>query len=277
MNNIKNQNEKPKNISSKINEKNLWSYSSFVILFLLLLKIITHGSLFVLLDNLGSLLLSISLYIFPTLFKSIFGCLPLEALQTKVNNTNNNQMNNIIKKHSDIKKNNDLYFYYIKDSQYLSENIYSRSGTYLLVGCLIAIGGIVIFYVSFLSALSSNTDNTISSKLISYLPRFGSLFFLEFIAFFFLKQHRIMMEEFRYYEKIKRIREDNYYIMQIIEKYKDDKEILEIIFNNCIFEQSSDKISKDETTQILEAQKLCNNDSAIFYKILDLISAVKNN
>ena len=40
------------------------------------------------------------------------------------------------------------------------------------------------------------------------LPGFGILFFIEFVAFFFLRQYRSAMDEFPVYDAIRRNREE---------------------------------------------------------------------
>ena len=53
-------------------------------------------------------------------------------------------------------------------------------------------------------------------------PRFGILFFIELIAFFFLRQYKAAMEEFRYYEAIKRQREETLALVAMLKRRKSD-------------------------------------------------------
>jgi hypothetical protein len=54
--------------------------------------------------------------------------------------------------------------------------------------------------------------------LFFFGSRFGVLFFIEFVAFFFLRQYRATMDEFRYYETAQRNREDNLMILVLSQK-----------------------------------------------------------
>ncbi len=45
-------------------------------------------------------------------------------------------------------------------------------------------------------------------RALVLLPGFGILFFIEFVAFFFLRQYRSALDEFRYYDAIRRNREE---------------------------------------------------------------------
>jgi hypothetical protein len=101
------------------------------------------------------------------------------------------------------------------------------------------------------------------------------LFFIEFIAFFFLKQYRIMLEEYRYYEAIKRKRQDNLNLIELIETHKDNLELLKLL-TESISQTVITKLSNGETTEILETQKIVNQDLDIFSKFTDLIKEIKN-
>lgn len=175
----------------------------------------------------------------------------------------------------------DEYYYrsILNEAKGISHKIFSRSGVYLIIGCIVAFSGVVLFYQSFYgqSSLISGENPNIAIAIINFIPRFGTLFFLEFIAFFFFRQHRIMMEEFRYYEKIKRIREDNYTIFKLVEKYKDkdNERLLNAIFEKSSFEKINNKLSKEETTEILETLKLTNSENAVFEKLLDWLQSMK--
>ena len=98
--------------------------------------------------------------------------------------------------------------------------------------------------------------------------------FIEFIAFFFLKQYRIMLEEYRYYEAIKRKRQDNINLIDLIESHKENPELLKILTEN-ISQSIVTKLSNGETTEILETQKIVNQDLDIFSKFTELIKEIK--
>lgn len=237
---------------------------------------------------------SIFIMLFPIIFKLIFEYYPLEYLKNRrkireqgyknntiiINNpsenvsiTNDNSDSQEIKeKKEEIAEILKLFY---EESDGIANKIYNRSGVYLLFGSLISIGGVLMFNYPLFVQVNVRNDATIITQLIEYLPRFGALFFIEFIAFFFLKQYRIMMEEYRYYERLKRKRQDNFSIIKIITKYKDNEKLVEMILNKYLIENSKEKISSDETTEILETQKISNEEMNIFDKITDLVKAVK--
>lgn len=114
----------------------------------------------------------------------------------------------------------------ILESSKISERIYNNSKTYLFVGLTVAILGVSFFIFYGLTNDSNNPSRELLERALDYLPRVGALFFIEFIAFFFLKQYRILLEEYRYYESIKRDRQHKKLIIEIVDKYKDSPETL---------------------------------------------------
>lgn len=222
-------------------------------------------------------LVGVLLILIPILFKLIFGRLPFEYLRTKKDGSEDiiiegvKAPNIIIHHLSQEDKVEDYNLQCINESKIISEKIFARSGVYLLTGCLIAFIGVAIFY-SPIFLKTTSTD--ISQRLLDYLPRFGALFFIEFIAFFFLKQYRIMLEEYRYYEAIKRKRQDNFNLIALIENHKENLELLKLLTEK-ISQSTITKLSNGETTEILEAQKIANQDLDIFSKFIELLKEVK--
>jgi hypothetical protein len=204
---------------------------------------------------------------------------------------------------------------YIEESRLISNRIFTRAGAYLMAGCVIAFIGLGYLNFSLIgNQASSSRDNyepinlvdkpnsnardsltkpninpaksdikanqgaltEVEERLLNYLPRFGTLLLIEFIAFFFLKQYRITSEEYRYYEAIKRKRQDNFVLLNIIKDNKDSPEVTKLLQELFVENLSSHKLSKDETTQVLETQKILNQEMDFFGKLTDLVKAVKS-
>jgi len=130
-------------------------------------------------------------------------------------------------------------------SRLLSERIYKSANVYLLIGGVIAIGGII-----FVITYTMQTDVIIKAGNVSlwtsFLPRFGGLIFIEFIAFFFLKQYRVTMTEFSSYEEIKRQRESNLFLFRLFEFYEKESEPFDkIIQSGKFFEKQKEIKSND--------------------------------
>lgn len=162
----------------------------------------------------------------------------------------------------------------IREATEIAERIYTRSGVYLLVGCLIAFVGVFIFYSPFFSQSNLGSLEPLD-RLIDFFPRIAALFFVEFVAFFFLKQYRIMMEEYRYYEAIKRKKQNNYLIVDLIEKHRNDPDLLKSILANCSFSENGRKLNKEESTEILETQKIAKDEFNVIEKVLNLVKEIK--
>lgn len=264
------------NSVNKLVELYVWGFIALVVAFPAWYYSLRYGLKDVILDFYNQFLLAILLILAPILFKLIFGKLPFEYLRSRRENNPEIRVvgnNNTVFTQPETKKaKGETYILEcIEESKTISERIFSRSGVYLLVGCLIAFIGVAIFYSPIFSTTAS-TD--ISQRLLDYLPRFGALFFIEFIAFFFLKQYRTMLEEYRYYEAIKRKRQDNLNLIELIERHKDNTEFSKLLIEK-ISNSTITKLSNGETTEILEAQKLANQDLDIFSKITELVRELK--
>ena len=232
------------------------------------------------------LLLIFFTIITPILSKLTFEKLPFERIrnQKKIKIIENNTSDVILKEGIDDKTTstteklgflttNDNRLVYIAESKSISERIYRSSGVNLFVGCLIALLGVFVFYI--LNAFSySSHETALNQKLLDYLPRFGALFFIEYIAFFFLKQYKNTIEEFRYYEGIKRRRQDDYNLIGLLERFKDKDSVLNFLIENSK-NVNHNILKKDETTQVIEIQKISNLETDIFGKLIDLVKQVK--
>jgi len=231
--------------------------------------------------------------IFPILVRLIFGELPFELIRNLIRKPRNNfeiksdknvSIENLqilrggkkeLSIGDEVEEEPNVLLTQIKEATQISEKIYTRSGVYLLVGCLIAFVGVFIFYSPYLNQnLTTVTTDTLT-RFMDFLPRIGALLFVEFVAFFFLKQYRIMMEEYRYYEAIKRKKQNNYLIVNLIEKYSDQEEVLKQILDKCSFDELNRKIGKEDSAEILEVQKLGNQEFNLIEKVMDLIKEIK--
>lgn len=274
---------------NEIFEIYLWCFIAIVINIPTIYKSTKHYISFeaIIFSYYNQILVGITLALFPILFKLIFGKLPfayIRNLREKTFESKNIQINDNSNGNSNIKvvisqneivteyEDDSYFFKCIKESKTISEKVYTRAGAYLLIGCLIAFLGVALFYSPIFPA---STAKEITLKLLDYLPRFGALFFIEFIAFFFLKQYKIMLEEYRYYEAIKRKRQDNFNLLEIIDKNKDSPEILKIILEKYSNEHSL-KLLNGETTEMIETHKIINQDLDLVSKISDLIKTIKN-
>lgn len=83
-----------------------------------------------------------------------------------------------------------------------------------------------------------------------------------------------MLEEYRYYEAIKRKRQDDLNLMKIIEEHKANTEILKLIIEK-LNSTTNTKLANGETTETLEIQKIVNEDFDLFTKITEVIRAIK--
>ena len=157
------------------------------------------------------------------------------------------------------------------ESKRLSTALYTRSGVYLIIGVLVAFSGLGFFY---LQTLSLPDGDSLLSQFSALAPRFGILFFIELIAFFFLRQYKAAMEEFRYYEAIKRQREETLALVAMLKRRKSDVNLLDLV-KQGVFYSSAGKLAAGETTEVLESKKLTKDEMAVFEKIIEVLGRTR--
>lgn len=229
--------------------------------------------------------------IFPIIYKLIFEVLPIkgigiwikearkkEKIQSEIRNTKKTEIN---VKRTDIpvlenKPSSKLDYMeqLAENAEKFAKKLFLRSGVYLLIGSMIALIGITYFSLQRFDILENEKTTEI---FLSYLPRFGALFFIEFIAFFFLKQYRVTMEDYKYYETIKRQYEYNLFKLKFLLQENENKtEITDKILNSLDFELIPNKLSSNQSTEYLESKKYSNEELKIFEKIIENIKPTKN-
>lgn len=230
-------------------------------------------------DRYFEILLSIMVIVFPILYRLIFNMLPFESIR-RINEEAYNHSSEKNRKFSEYKNVDSLMSKKTStetaeeflsnltvNSKKLAQGLYSRSGVYLLIGVFIAFSGLAFFY---LQSTRVNKQQEAMSLLLTLAPNFGILFFIEFIALFFLKQYKSAMDEFRYYEALQRSREETLALVKLIKESGEPLNIYNLI-EKCGFRSSSEKLENGQTTDLLESKKLNKDEMEIFGKILDIV------
>ncbi|UIN54159.1 hypothetical protein [Pseudomonas kribbensis] len=226
-------------------------------------------------------------FIFPIFFRLIFGLLPLEYLRSSRKQQARSSVINIGGdyvvaspkntkvegqevgiSHISTLTGKTLLLTYAESSRSLAKGIYGRSGVYLLVGVLVAFSGLAFFY-SQTAGLELPTDA--KSLFFSLAPKFGILFFIEFVALFFLRQYRSAMDEFRYYESVARKREEVSALLGIAKDTGATIELMELIKHESYFSKGS-VLNKDQTTELIETRKMEKGEIDLLEKIVETVA-----
>ncbi|MBI5557030.1 MAG: hypothetical protein HY885_05285 [Deltaproteobacteria bacterium] len=286
----------------------VWCILAFLVSGRFWLQVIAEGGIspdalrFMYLDVLAGILCSI----FPMLYRLIFGLLPLEHLRLN-QLTAPQKKERIISAPSEYKteykteyknisarmsilagprihhdsKPQEILVALIESSKGLSDRIFTRAGVYLIVGVLIAFSGLGFFYlqtVGLRDLSSSDIPKTAVSlaahQLGSLAPRFGILFFIEFIAFFFLRQYKSAMEEFRYFEAVQRKREESFALVRFMKEEDGKVDITRLLEAESFFSNPG-RLAPGESTELLESKKLTKDEMDVFVKIVETVSQSK--
>ena len=155
------------------------------------------------------------------------------------------------------------------ESSDIATNIYRRAGLYLTAGAMIAFSGLGAFLYIRAVLTPSNPTSDIVQRLLDLVPGVGVLFFIEFVALFFLRQYRAAMNDFRYYDAVKRHRQES---LVILHMFAEDKSVVvpaaEVIKAMSMY-STAGKLGKDETTEILETRRMERDEMILFEKIAD--------
>ncbi|WP_296241861.1 hypothetical protein [uncultured Enterobacter sp.] len=154
-----------------------------------------------------------------------------------------------------------------KSSEDLSKSIFNRGVVYLMMGVTFAVAGLLFFYAQ---VTIDNIQSDFKSELLHYAPKFGILFFIEFISFYFLKQYRSTMDEFRYYESLKRSREENLLILKLIIEKAKPEEVLGFV-EKFALKSNAEKLIDGQTLDILESKKLEKGELEVLVKAIEAL------
>ena len=231
---------------------------------------------------------------FPVLFRLTFGLLPLEYL--RLARLTAPRASNAARKTAPTEKPlpsraavfsgpvlnhdsnpNEILVELARSSRQLSDRIFTRAGIYLIVGVLIAFSGLGFFYLQTAehAVIKDPADlATLARQIATLAPRFGILFFIEFIAFFFLRQYRAAMEEFRYFDAVQRKREETLALVGFM-KDKDGKVDVAKLLDIDGYFSGAGRLAAGESTELLESKKLTKDEMDVFMRIVDAVSQAK--
>lgn len=216
--------------------------------------------------------------IVPLLFFLVFSQSPLQFLRRKYApldkefNSFIHDLSNKVKVSEDEITADVYYKSLLESSQKLAKQIFTRSQVYLFVGSLIALGGLG-YITSVLPHAIIETDGKESFyyTLPALIPRFGILIFLELLAFFFLRQYKSTMDEFRYYDGIQRLREEKFFYIKTLAGNVDSKEMLGMLSEIDPY----DRLSTNDKSLILESKRLYKDEFELLNKLIDKIPVPK--
>ncbi|MDN5203289.1 hypothetical protein QQ008_18010 [Fulvivirgaceae bacterium BMA10] len=170
----------------------------------------------------------------------------------------------------EIKRSIDLPDILLKDlkiSEEKSNELYNRSSIMLVSGIIMSIVGILVFALSIPDTERIDKDNLLTSFTIQAVRPTLTLIFIESIAFFLLRQYRILIEDFKYFHKLYLKRLNYAESFQLREKYdyKKHKTLIDSLLN----EELDSRLAEGESTENLEAIKNTENqDPALTLKLI---------
>jgi hypothetical protein len=158
-----------------------------------------------------------------------------------------------------------------------------QANVLMMIGIFIAVAGVFFFYSQMtgvklddITAQAATAPSPIDPVIvfaIESLPKLGVLIFVEMIGIFFLRQYRAMRDEFRYFEAIRRYRED---LLSLITYAGGTEEIsAATALDRGIFFSSAGVLKNGETTALLEERKLSKAELDVLGQMVGAIRPAK--
>lgn len=275
--------------ASRLTELYLWTIAALIVGGRLLFVVMTsapYEAPMIIREYYWDFAITALVLFFPVIFKLIFGALPLEYLRTqRAQATSLNLEGSIsptihINAPSEAPKQADttqvgdelrMLHAYANSSRQLAKGIYGRAGVYLLVGVLVAFSGLVFFYAQTPSIAG---ETSLYSLLVILAPKFGILFFIEFVAFFFLRQYRSAMDEFRYYDGVARVREEVLALLHVSSNSGKQIPLMDLVRYDAYFSRAG-LLSKGQSTEIIEARRLEGSELELVQKALEAVTKAR--
>lgn len=143
-----------------------------------------------------------------------------------------------------------------------------RPNALMLIGTFIALIGLAFFFMTlpgsnggYISLQPVGEPSHPESEALHLLPRLLMLVFIQVLAGFFLRQYRVSMEDFRYYESI-----EAQYLSYVLRKRTGDQKAIMSFSKEIMEERQLGMLGKGQTTTSLEAQRLAANEFATLYE-----------
>jgi hypothetical protein len=127
-------------------------------------------------------------------------------------------------------------------SRELAHTLHRRAKLYLWIGCAIASVGLLFFYFRLgneIGAADKWRDLKVKDMVI-LIRSLGVSVFIEYVAVFFLLQYRHTMNDFRYFQRIQRRREELLLAIKITGATDVTKAMRELVRKDTVFSSAPD-------------------------------------
>lgn len=166
-----------------------------------------------------------------------------------------------------------IMIYGFKKAQSRAIEIYRRSSIMLISGIAMSVVGIIIFTIYL-----PNTPNTLSKEdipgyLLTALRPALILIFVESVAFYLLRQYRILIEDYKYFNSIYMRQLNNLECYAMLTSASNEK--TKDLINALLRENVNRVLASGESTEYLEAIKAADDPSDVLSKVLALVEKIK--
>ncbi|MEO1031550.1 MAG: hypothetical protein AAFX55_09100 [Bacteroidota bacterium] len=171
-----------------------------------------------------------------------------------------------------------LILFDLKVSEDTANELYNRSSILLISGIVMAIVGIVVFSIRIPDIDVTMKDNELTNYLTKAIGPSLMLLFIESVAFFLLRQYRVLIEDFKYFHKLFLKRLNYAQAYHLISQTDIQENIRASLLKILETDALNVKLGKDETTENLESIKIASKDdpSLLIKELINLIDKIQN-
>jgi len=145
----------------------------------------------------------------------------------------------------------------IDNAQRFSEQLDRRSVLFLVIGCVVAIIGVAAVITVFPQEL--RTNETTPQLLLRMARPIGLTIFIEAIAWYFLKQSRVLVEDQRAFYRMYLKRANYLAALGLLpEKREEAPELTAAVLWSLLHDPVADRLAPGETTEALETMRALN-------------------
>ncbi|WEF34286.1 hypothetical protein [Pseudoduganella chitinolytica] len=143
-------------------------------------------------------------------------------------------------------------------SRQLAHTLHKRAKLYLWIGCAIASMGLVFFYFGLGKQVADVRQwrDLGVQDIVVLIRNLGVAVFIEYVAVFFLMQYRHTMNDFRYFQRIQRRREELLLAIKITGAKDVTEAMRELVKKDTVFSSAPDAEAAPNNWAKVEKQEI---------------------
>lgn len=142
----------------------------------------------------------------------------------------------------------------VRDARDRADDLYRRSSTLLWVGVSMALLGVAVFWVSLPRTLAPDATHDLNYYFLNAIRPVGILVFIEGVAFFLLRQYRVLIEDYKSLHRLYLRRSNLAIAFEAADEFEDEhrRSTLMLLIGAALTDDLSGRLKQGESTEHLE-------------------------